>query len=158
MRKGKCMKRFIAVLLSALMLLCVTACSGSQDISVDMYSVYESFTSYLPEMVMFDENKMLNQYGIDSSVCPQAIVATCSDGLRSDEIWLIEAPTAETAKEIADLANLRVDREKEETKDYAPDQYKVVEKAEIITEGNIVVLIISPDVDALVSIYEDSKA
>lgn len=152
------MKRFVSILIVALMMIFVTACNDTSAVRVDMYSVYESFSEYLPEMIVFEDKKVLDQYGVDTSVCPQAIVATCSDGLRSDEIWLIEAPDEANAQDIAKSAESRVEREKTETKDYAPDQYKVVEKAEIIVDGNNVVLIISPDVDALVSLYEDAKA
>ncbi len=151
------MKKYIVSLCLILVLLCITACGTDESVSVDMQQVYDSFSSYLPEMVILDEDSMLNQYGVDMNVCNQAIVATCADGLRSDEIWLIEAVDAESAEAIAELAQARVDREGEETKSYAPDQYAVVEKAQIITDSNNVVLIISPDVDTLVELYNSSK-
>ena len=75
---------------------------------------------------------------IDSSKCTQAIVANCNDGLKSDEVWLIEAVDSAAAAEIADLAQSRVDREGEETKNYAPDQYAIVEKAKIIEDGKVI--------------------
>jgi len=150
------MKKCIVSVFLILILLCMTACTSSENAYVDMQQVYDSFDSYLPEMVILDEKSMLNQYGVDMSVCNQAIVATCADGLRSDEVWLIEAVDEESAATIAELAQARVDREGEETKNYAPDQYAVVEKAQIITDSNNVVLIISPDVDALADLYNSS--
>lgn len=164
------MKKFIVSIMMILALLSLVACGGSADettdtntdsestSTVDMQAVYDSFESYLPEMVILEEKAMLNQYGVDSTKCNQAIVANCSDGLKSDEIWLIEAVDATAAAEIADLAQSRIDREAEETQNYAPDQYAIVEKAQIIEDGNNVVLIISPDVDTLADIYNSSKA
>ncbi len=150
------MKKIIAALLLVAMALCFAACTDKEAVSVDMTQVYSSYEEYLPEMVMLDETSMMNLYGVDIANCNQAIVATCGDGLRSDEIWLIEAVDEESANEIAKLAQNRVEREGEETKNYAPDQYAVVEKAQIIENGTNVVLIISPEVDTLVELYNSA--
>lgn len=139
-----------------IVLLCVTACGSNTSATVDMQQVYDEFASYLPEMVLLDDSAKMNLYGIDSEKCTQAIVANCSDGLRSDEIWLIEAVDETAAKEIAVLAQNRIEREKEETKNYAPEQYEIVEKAQLLEDGNNIVLIISPDVDAMVEIYNSA--
>lgn len=147
------MKKIIATLLLIAMVFCFAACGETETALVDMQQVYDSYTQYLPEMVLLDETSMMNLYGVDVANCNQAIIATCGDGLRSDEIWLVEAVDEQCAQEIAELAQNRIEREKEETKNYAPDQYAVVEKAQIITQGNNVVMIISPDVDTLVELY-----
>lgn len=161
------MKKIIVAIIMILAMLSLVACGGetaetndtTQNVStVNMQEVYDSYASYLPEMVVLEEKAMMNQYGVDASKCTQVIIANCSDGLKSDEIWLIEAVDATAAAEIADLAQSRVEREKEETQSYAPDQFTIVEKAEIIEDGNNVVLIISPDVDTLVDLYNDAKA
>ncbi len=144
------------ILLVSIFLFCLTGCSGDVS-SVDMQAVYDSYSPYLPEMVILDEKDMLNLYGVDSEKCAQAIVATCSDGLRSDEVWLIEAVDDVAAEEIVQFAQNRIEREGEETKNYAPEQYAVVEKAQIIDDGNNIVMIISPDVDTLVELYNSAK-
>ncbi len=161
------MKKIIIAIIMIIAMLSLAACGGETaettdtpaDVStVNMQEVYDSYATYLPDMVILEEKAMMNQYGVDATKCVQAIVANCSDGLKSDEIWLIEAVDATAAAEIAELAQSRIEREKEETKSYAPDQYAIVEKAEIIEDGNNVVLIISPDVDTLVDLYNDAKA
>lgn len=150
------MRKCVISIAMIIALLCMTACGGNTSATVDMQQVYDDFDSYLPEMVVLDDSGMMNLYGIDSEKCTQAIVTNCNDGLRSDEIWLIEAVDETSAQEIAELAQNRIEREKEETKNYAPDQYAVVEKAQILEDGNNVVLIISPDVDTLVEIYNSA--
>ena len=145
------------ILLVSMFLICLTGCSDDPAASVDMQAVYDSYTEYLPDMVILDEKDMLNLYGVDSEKCTQAIVATCSDGLRSDEVWLIQAVDDVDAEEIVQFAQNRIDREGEETKNYAPEQYAVVEKAQIIADGNNVIMIISPDVDKLVELYNSAK-
>lgn len=164
------MKKIIIAIVMIIAMLSLVACGGQTSetsdtpetpanaSTVNMQEVYDSYASYLPDMVILEEKAMMNQYGVDATKCTQVIVANCSDGLKSDEIWLIEAADATTAAEIAELAQNRIDREKEETQSYNPEQYAIVEKAEIIEDGNNVVLIISPDVDTLVDLYNDAKA
>ena len=161
------MKKIIIAIVMIIAMLSLVACGGDtsnttdapENVStVDMPEVYDSFASYLPDMVILEEKAMMNQYGVDATKCTQVIVANCNDGLKSDEIWLIEAVDATAAAEIADLAQSRIDREKEETQSYNPEQFAIVEKAEIIEDGNNVVLIISPDVDTLVDLYNNAKA
>ena len=98
---------------------------------------------------MMSDDMMLNFCGINRSDCKQAVVSVSSDGLRADEIWLLEANDAETAENLVKLANTRIERKGEESITYSPEQYEIVQKAEIIRTGNYVALIVSPDVDAL---------
>ncbi len=151
------MKRVISLILVILMVAVMMTACGSSAFTVDMNALYTSYEEYLPEMVTLDDKAMMNLYGVDAEKCNQAIIANCNDGLLSDEVWLIEAVDEAAAAEIVELAQNRVEREKEETKSYAPDQYAVVEKAKILNDDNFVVLIISPDVDALVELYENAK-
>ena len=150
------MKKYV-VLLLALLMLCLVGCGNkAENVSMDVQSVYDSMEDILPEMLPMDEAMMLNFCGIKSEMYNQAVVAVCSDGLRADEIWLIEAKDADTLKELKTLADGRLTRKGEESITYSPEQYKVVEKAEVITAGNYLAVLVSPDVDALVKIFNEA--
>jgi hypothetical protein len=110
----------------------------------------------LPEMLPMDEMMMLNFCGIQADMCKQAVVSVCFDGLRADEIWLIEAKDADSLKQLEALANSRLERKGEESITYSPEQYEVVQKAEVITAGNYLVVIVSPDVQDLVEIWNQA--
>ena len=89
------MKRYIAFLLAVLML-CLAGCGNkAASVEMDVESVYEEMEGTLPEMVIMDEKTMLNFCGIEAEMCNQVVVAVCADGLRADEIWLIEAADEE---------------------------------------------------------------
>lgn len=151
------MKKIFAWILAAA-LLCCTGCGKAGETSdakeVDLTGVYESCQELLPEMVTMDEDTMLNFLGIVTEDCDQAIAATCVNGLRTDEIWLVEAKDGEALERLKALAEGRLEAKRDETVSYAPDQYAVVEKAELLTEGNYLVLLVSPDVDGLKTIVE----
>lgn len=149
------MKRFFVLLLAVLMV-ALAGCGGQQsDVAqMDMQAVYDSFVPSLPDMLLMDEEMMLNFCGIDASVCKQAVVAVCSDGLRADEIWLIEAKDAKTLKELESLAQSRLDRKGEESITYSPEQYEIVQAAQVITAGNYLAVIVTPEAAALAELFQ----
>ena len=150
------MKRLIALLL-VILTLCLAGCGGKeQAVEMDAQAVYESMEGTLPEMLVMDEAMMLNFCGIKAEQCAQVVVAVCSDGLRADEVWLIEAADEAALKELEGLAEGRLTRKGEESITYSPEQYEVVKKAEVITAGNYLAVLVSPDVDALVDIFNDA--
>ena len=150
------MKRYIAFLLAVLML-CLAGCGNkAASVEMDVESVYEEMEGTLPEMVIMDEKTMLNFCGIEAEMCNQVVVAVCADGLRADEIWLIEAADEDALETLQDLADGRLLRKGEESVTYSPEQYAVVQEAEVITAGNYLAVIVSPDVDDLVDIFEDA--
>lgn len=150
------MKRLIALLL-VILTLCLAGCGGKeQAVEMDVQAVYESMESTLPEMLVMDEAMMLNFCGIKAEQCAQVVVAVCSDGLRADEVWLIEAADEAALKELEGLAEGRLTRKGEESITYSPEQYEVVKKAEVITAGNYLAVLVSPDVDALADIFNEA--
>lgn len=154
------MKKYIALMLAILML-CMTGCGGKDagsDVSMDVQSVYDSMVSVLPEMLPMDETMMLNFCGIEADMCDQAVVAVCFDGLRADEVWLIEAKDADSLKTLQQLAQSRLDRKGEESITYSPEQYEVVQKAQVITAGNYLAVLVSPDVQQLADIFNQAAA
>ena len=78
------------------------------------------------------------------------------DGLRADEVWLIEAKDADSLKQLEALAQSRLERKGEESITYSPEQYEVVQKAEVITAGNYLVVIVSPDVQDLLAVVNEA--
>lgn len=151
------MKKYIALLLAVLML-CLAGCGGKDQTKnvIDVQAVYDSMADVLPEMLPMDEAMMLNFCGIKAEQCKQVVVAVCSDGLRADEVWLIEAVDEGTLEELKSLADGRLTRKGEESITYSPEQYEVVKKAEVITAGNYLAVLVSPDVDELVKIFNEA--
>ena len=152
------MKKLIACLLAMVSVLSFAACEtknkGPEDL--DLSKVYTTLTEKvaIPEMLELDEDMMLDYCGIRSDDVEQAIVVICADSLRTDEIWLIEAVDEAAAKEIEALAENRLAKKGEESITYSPEQYEVVQKAELIRDGRFVALFVSPDAAQLAKIYK----
>lgn len=149
------MKKLIAFVLAAAMMLSLAACGGGEATkSVDLNALYESYAEYMPDMFALDEDTMMNFLGIDAADCKQYTVYICGDGLRADEVWLIEAKDEEALGRLKEMAELRIQAKKDETISYVPDQYVIVEKAELLESGLYLALLISPDVDQLKAGFE----
>lgn len=151
------MKKVISLILALALLMSMSACGGKNETaSVDLKALYESYSQYMPDMFFPDEDTMMNFLGIDTKDCVQYQIAICAEGMRADEVWLMEAKNASSLENLRQLAETRVEAKKDETVSYAPDQYVVVEKAVILTQGNYLALLISPDVDALKAGFESA--
>lgn len=150
------MKKVISLLLVLSIMLSMAACGSKKEeaISVDVNSLYESYSQYMPEMFYPDEATLLNFLGIRVEDCAQYKVAVCAEGMRADEVWLIEAKDEASLESLRQLAQTRIEAKLDETVSYAPDQYVVVEKAELLTNGLYLALLISPDVDSLKAGFE----
>lgn len=152
------MKKITALLLCVLMVASLAACggetesgnanSGGETASLDVNAAYEKLSqaATLPEMLELDAGQMLDLCGIKEADVTAAKVVICADSLRTDEIWLIQAKDAAAADAVVKLAEKRLEAKGEESITYSPEQYAVVEKAELLRQGNFVALIVSPDV------------
>jgi hypothetical protein len=145
------MKKVISLILALALVLSLAACGGKKEeaVSLDIDALFESYTQYLPDMFYPDEATMLNFLGINVEDCAKYKVAICAEGMRSDEIWLIEAKDEAALEKLQALAEARIQAKDEETVSYNPEQNAVVRNAQVFTEGNYLFLLVSPDVDAL---------
>ena len=150
------MKKVISLILVFALALSLAACGSKKEeaVALDIDALFESYSQYMPDMFYPDEATMLNFLGINAEDCTQYKIAICAEGMRSDEVWLIEAKDEAALETLRQLAQTRIESKLDETVSYAPDQYVVVEKAEILSNGLYLALLISPDVDALKAGFE----
>lgn len=147
------MKRLFALALAALLILGLAAC-GQKAPQADLNKVYEGYQSFLPEMMVLDDTYRMNLLGIDSADCTQAITAICGEGMRADEVWLIQAKDSAAMERIAKLANNRIQAKLDETESYVPDQFVIVQQGKIVQQGLYLALLVSPEVQSMVSAFE----
>lgn len=153
------MKKCIAGLMTLLLLL--TACgapagnggagaAGKEAVPVDIAALYTQLEAAgVPEMLELDAKMQLDVYGIRAEDVKQAKVTVASDGLRADEIWLIETLDSEKAANIKELAEGRIRQKDRESITYSPEQNAIVKKSYTEVAGNYVFFICSPEVEAM---------
>lgn len=141
-------------------LILLTAC-GSKPVPaahVDMQRIFEQIQALpdTPEMLLLSEKRMQTYYGVDPAACPQAVMAVSSDGLRVDEIWLVETSGEEAAKDLTAKAESRIKQVCTETENYLPDQYAVAKEGKVVRIGNNVALFVSPQAEALEKLFRQA--
>lgn len=156
------MKRFLSVLFVAMMLLSITGCGGAADTTttaapkqLNLETTYAEITqnAQMPEMMKLDGDMLLDLYGIRQEYCSQAVVYICVNSLRADEIWLLEAKDDAAMATLKGLVNSRIDQKDAESVTYSPEQNAVVKAAQIIESGNYLVMIVSPDAEAIANAF-----
>lgn len=145
-----------AIIFPLLMLtLLLSACGGKSAKSADLKALYEKIGSSLelPEMLELSEQRIQTYYGIDPAACKQLLIAVSDDGLRVDEIWLIEAADEKAAEQILAAARSRIEQVCSETENYLPDQYAVAKNGEALQIGSSVALFLSPDAKEMANLF-----
>ena len=137
-----------------MLLVSMTACGGSAGVVPNMNDVYASMKAHFPEMEPFNADSVLNAYGVKSEDCKQQVVCSYYDGTDTAEIWLIEAVSADALASIKALAESRLSSMGSQFQTYDAKAYALVEKAELITHGNCLALIVAEDAEELASIYK----
>ncbi len=159
------MKKYIALILALVLAFSFAGCSGNKNeeeapaASINVEDVYASIESAVEmnEMTILEDDMILNLLGIEAEKTVQLKVAIAKHAdLLADEIWLVEAVDEAAAAEIVELANTRLELQAAASMTYSPEQYEIVNKAEIITQGNFVALIVSPDVADIVPVVNEA--
>lgn len=153
------MKKIFAVLLAAVLVL--SGCGGETEnktpANVNVTALYTELEGLgLPKMVDVGPDMMLSLYGIESADVKQAKVAISDDGLRADEVWLLEAVDAAAAEKLNNLVKNRIQQKDDESITYSPEQNAIVKKSYTAVEGNFVFFICSPEVETMKSAVENA--
>lgn len=149
------MKKTIVMLCVALLLANLCACGQAEPAAPDMQELYETIlqTEGTPDMLVVPPEKCAFLYGIAQEDCAQQVVAICQESLLADEYWLIEAVDSAAADRIEALARTRLEQKAAELENYLPEQYEVVRQAQLLRQGNCVILLVSPQAEALAKLF-----
>lgn len=149
------MKRIIAALLLLALVLTAAGCGKKEvEVQIDLDALYKQFEEKLPAMLALDADGQTNFMGIDAADCQKSLVSICAEGLRADEIWLIQAKDADALERLHALAESRLTIKAEETKSYVPDQYAIVKEGKLLTRGLYLALIVSPDAGEMEAAFQ----
>lgn len=153
------MKRFLTIITLLALVVSLAACGGEEapkSVQMQAQEVYTQLSEKAVKsaMLKLNESLLLDLCGIRSEDVKQAVVAICEDSLLTDEVWVVEATDEAAAQRIIELAKNRLKKKGEESITYSPEQYAVVEKAQLLQNGSFVVLLVAPNVADLAASLE----
>ena len=146
------MKKLSALLLTLLLILGMTACSGNnsgtEGKSADLTKVMSDMKAVLENKEMMDLGKenLMQNYGIDPETVKQFAVY----------IILLEGKDEEATKTIKEMIDARYQQKENTMKSYQPEEYAMLKECKVQQNGNYVSLIVSPQHEELEKIYTDS--
>ena len=148
------MKKIFAFILTAA-ILCLFAACGSSTKQADLGKVMTDMKAKITNKEMMDLSKedLMPNYGIEASDIKQFSAYVDSTGTKGDEIIIFEGKDADAAKRIKEKVDARYKQKEVEMKDYLPAEYAVLKKCSVNQDGNYVSMIVSPQNEELVKIY-----
>lgn len=108
---------------------------------------------YLEGFAAYSENDLLDLYGIDLSACISGVGYAEIAGY-TKEVVIVETNEA-TAAEIYTLLSDHLEMMKEQFRSYDAAACALVEKAVLTNENGVVLMIVSPDAEAMQRIVSD---
>ncbi len=144
------MRKLISVI-SILLLICVLLCSCSKNVE-PLSKVFEQIKSEVgvSEMVEFGSVSDLDRfYGIAAEDIGDFAGGINNSGVNQEEIVLVKASSSDAAERIKTALTNRYNSKLNETKNYNPEQYAIIEKCSVETNDLYVSLIISEKASAM---------
>ena len=147
------MKRFLCVI-AVITVLAVTLCACGRA-AKPLSEIFEKLkTDYnITDMLEYKSADDLSRYGIKSEDVEESAGGVKKTGVNQEKIVLVKAKDADAAKRVEDALNKRLESKLNETKNYNPEQYAIVEKCSVDADDNYVSMIISSDAEAMKKDY-----
>lgn len=148
------MKKLICVI-AVITVLAISLCACGQA-AKPLSEVFEQLkTDYkVTDMVEFKSADDLSRYGIKAEDVEEYAGGINKSGVNQEEIVLIKATDPDAASRVETSLNNRLESKKNETKNYNPEQYAIMEDCTVDVDGNYVSLIISENAEAMKADYK----
>lgn len=154
------MKKLIAMALSFVLALSVTACAKEQKTEYTDFGVLAALQDMLNQVEFDDtlilrEEDMLDFFGIKAENMETFAAVTCSNGISAQEIVLVKAVDEDSAEVVMEKLTNRLDARSAEAENYLPDQFAIIKECKVQRHGVYVALIIHPEHEKLENLYMD---
>lgn len=110
----------------------------------------------LSAMKAGDSSKLQKLYGIDASKLDGFALYTASSNIRADELAVLQVKDSSDIDDIKTGMTRRINSQAAGFKDYLPEQYYLIEKHVLKSNGDYVLLAISKDTTKIEAAFDDS--
>lgn len=150
-------QRTIALILSLLLALGLTACGGKEEVAVDLTDVRGAMLEVQApdEPWLLETDALKNLYGIEADDVQQSASYVTMSGTFPDEIILVQAVDEKAAERIQSALKARLSEVMVQSQSYDPDNYVAAQKCTVTVNGTYVALILSPEQESLRAVYDE---
>lgn len=143
--------------LAVLTAISVCSCGGGSSNTPAVSDIAKAITDKYPlDDAMTEvtgEDKIKNVYGFDAADYSEIAAYVNNSGVEQDEIVIVKASSSDKVASIKEKLENKMTAKLNQTKNYLPDQYEMISKCEVADKGDYVRMIISPDAEDMVSIF-----
>ena len=150
-------QRTIALIVSLLLALGLTACGGKVEVAVDLTDVRGAMLEVQApdEPWLLETDALKNLYGIEADDVQQSASYVTMSGTFPDEIILVQAVDEKAAERIQSALKARLSEVMVQSQSYDPDNYAAAQKCTVTVNGTYVALILSPEQESLRAVYDE---
>jgi hypothetical protein len=141
------MKKYIALLLTALLFFASGCAKNSAVLTLDPSAAADKLVAAIPfkdQMSPADLEIALQHYGLEESTVSRAKVYE-STGATAEEVAVFEAKDETSLNKIKEAAQKRIENQREGFQDYQPQEMEKLKNPVLVTAGNYVFLCVSDD-------------
>lgn len=152
---------FALILASAMVLSLLTACGGDkkEEKNVDIPELWASMEENLelPMMMELGDDELDFLYGINADDLESYVVRVPMMNVHATEFFLAKVKEGKMDAVKEAIENRRTSLEQQWSM-YLPDQYALVQNAQLIVNGNYLFFCIAEDADTVVGLFNDATA
>lgn len=144
------------LVLAVLTAFSVCSCGGS-DKTPAVADIAKAITDQYPLSDAMGEvsgaDKIKNVYGFEPDDYSEIVAYVNNSGTDQDEIVIVKATSADAVSAIKEKLENKMTAKLNSTKNYLPEQYEMIQKCEVAERGDYVRMIISPNAEEMVKIF-----
>lgn len=150
-------KTALILMLAVLTAFSVCSCGGSSEKTPAVADIAKAITDEFPlsnaMSEVSGEDKIKNVYGFEPTDYSEVVAYVNNSGTDQDEIVIVKATSSDAVQNIKGKLENKMKAKLNSTKSYLPEQYEMISKCEVAEKGDYVRMIISPNADRMVEIF-----
>lgn len=156
MKKNVFALTVIMVIILALLTGCSSKDTTSKEPSIDEIDQNINDDVDISNMVESDSDKLEKLYDIDIDKVDNFKLYTAKTNIEANELLILKVKNEEDIGDIKEDINDRIESQTNSFKDYLPDEYFLIEKHVLKSNGNYIIFIISEEAEKIESLFDKS--
>lgn len=131
-----------------------TEAEAQEELSVlEIYDLITESVSLISPVRMQD-NFIKNYYNIDPAMLEEYVFSMSEEAVSAETVVIMKLKDKADAETVSGALQLVIEEKSGEMENYLPEQYEIVKKSAVKTNGSYVYLVISEQADAIEQIIE----
>lgn len=151
---------FALTVIMVIILTLLTGCSSkdttSKEPSIDEIDQNINDDVDISNMVESDSDKLEKLYDIDIDKVENFKLYTAKTNIEANELLILKVKNEEDIGDIKEDINDRIESQTNSFKDYLPDEYFLIEKHVLKSNGNYIIFIICEEAEKIESLFDKS--